>query len=354
MIWKLSNNCLGGIAMNELSALLSANVNDASTASQWQNDLQIQVHQFILKKLPDCHLPLAAAAAHHFEFQGKMIRAKMVMRGAHLMNVDSAAAVRWAAAVEVLHNASLIHDDICDGDKLRRGRQSVWVKFGKHVALTLGDWLIALSFELAAEAAQMSAAPKLVMLLARHMATTTAGEALEFESNCNFEWNTYLQIAADKTAPLLTAPLQGVAIMARDTDAEIAVSSYFRYLGKAYQVANDIMNFHGNDGAKSSGSDLGRRTPNAVTLSFRNNLSTIERSDFDRWYNSRNNAALASWQRAIAASNAIPFATDCMFDILRNAEMKANSLSSEVFEVISPVHALIKRVCINSVQRTRV
>ena len=60
----------------------------------------------------------------------------------------------WAAAIEVLHNASLIHDDICDGDRLRRERPAVWSVYGRDVALTLGDWLVALSFELAAEAAQ--------------------------------------------------------------------------------------------------------------------------------------------------------------------------------------------------------
>ena len=56
--------------------------------------------------------------------------------------------------------------------------------------------------------------------------------------------------------------------MALDARAEMVVASYFRYLGKAYQIANDIMNFDGQDGAKSVGSDLARRAPNAVTLSF--------------------------------------------------------------------------------------
>ena len=236
--------------------------------------------------------PLSSAATHHFENPGKMLRANMVMRGAYLLNVDHNAAIRWATAIELLHNASLVHDDICDGDKLRRGQQAVWAKFGRHVALTLGDWLIALSFELASEAAQIAKTPKLVTLLARHMATTTAGEAMEFESDRSYDWDRYLQIAADKTAPLLTAPLQGVAIMALDARAEMVVASYFRYLGKAYQIANDIMNFDGKDGAKSVGSDLARRAPNAVTLSFRDCLSAPSKAEFDVWYEAGDNAAL--------------------------------------------------------------
>ena len=127
----------------------------------------------------------------------------MAIRSASLAEIDTSISLLWAAAVEVLHNASLIHDDICDGDKQRRGRPSIWVKFGQDTALTLGDWLIALSFELASEAAEMSNTPRLVRILARHMATATAGQAMEFRWDSTQSWDVYLKIAADKTAPLL-------------------------------------------------------------------------------------------------------------------------------------------------------
>ena len=340
--------------MNELVTSLTASLDTTFPSSQIFSDDRQIVYDFILSRLPQAGEPLASASAHHFENSGKMLRARMVMRGAYLLNVDYNAAIRWAAAIELLHNASLVHDDICDGDKLRRGRQAVWAKFGRHVALTLGDWLIALSFELASEAAQIAKTPKLVTLLARHMATTTAGEAMEFEFDRKNDWDTYLQIAADKTAPLLTAPLQGVAIMALDVRAEMVVASYFRYLGKAYQIANDIMNFDGNDGAKSIGSDLARRAPNAVTLSFRDCLSAPKKAEFDVWYEAGDNAALLDWQAAICKSNAMERAGRCMLSILDDAETKAESLSVEIYEVISPVHALLKRVCLNSVKHLKV
>lgn len=340
--------------MNELITSLSASLDSNFSSSRTPSDNQQIVHNFILSRLPQVGEPLSTAAAHHYENPGKMLRASMVMRGAQLLNVDDAAAIRWAAAVELLHNASLVHDDICDGDKLRRGQQAVWAKFGRHVALTLGDWLISLSFELASEASQIAKTPKLVTLLARHMATTTAGEAMEFEFDRKNDWDRYLQIAADKTAPLLTAPLQGVAIMALDTRAEMAVASYFRYLGKAYQIANDILNFYGKDGAKSIGSDLGRRAPNAVTLSFRDGLKPVKQAEFDAWYETGDNAALANWQTEIRHSDAMERAGRRMLSILDDAEVKAESLSVELSEVISPVHALLKRVCLNSVKLLKV
>jgi geranylgeranyl pyrophosphate synthase len=340
--------------MNELLTSLSASLDTNVSSSRTSDNDHQNVYHFILSRLPQIGEPLSLAATHHFENPGKMLRAKMVMRGAHLLSVDNNAAIRWAAAVELLHNASLVHDDICDGDKLRRGQQAVWAKFGRNVALTLGDWLISLSFELASEASQISRTPKLVTLLARHMATTTAGEAMEFEFDRNNDWDTYLKIAADKTAPLLTAPLQGVAIMALDVSAEVVVASYFRYLGKAYQIANDIMNFDGNDGAKSVGSDLGRRAPNAVTLSFRDCLSATEQAKFDVWYEAGDNVVLMDWQAAISKSDATEHAGRYMMSILDDAETKVESLSAEIYEVISPVHALVKRVCLNSVKHLKV
>ena len=226
------------------------------------------VHELILNRLENVDASLSDAAFYHFKTPGKMLRAKMAMQSASLAKIDISISLLWAASVEVLHNASLIHDDICDGDKQRRGRASIWIKFGRDTALTLGDWLIALSFELASEAAEMSNTPRLVGILARHMATTTAGQAMEFKWDSTQSWDVYLKIAADKTAPLLTAPIHGVTLMSGTSGLGFAISGYFCDLGKAYQIANDILNFKGTDGAKLIAGDLARRAPNAVTVSF--------------------------------------------------------------------------------------
>ena len=223
------------------------------------------IHGFIIERMPKIGEPLSEAALHHFASPGKMLRAKMALRAADHLNVDRYAALHWAAAIEVLHNASLIHDDICDGDRLRRDRPAVWSVYGRDVALTLGDWLVALSFELAAEAAQRAQTPMLVKILATHMKTTTDGEAREFDVQPVRDWDHYLKGAGDKTAPLLTAPLEGVAAMALHGGAAPIIGDCFRALGNAYQIANDILNFSGGDGANTRGSDLGRRAPMALS-----------------------------------------------------------------------------------------
>ena len=334
--------------MNQLSALCDAFENEVNVLTSQACDPDL-VHALIVSRLPRPNQPLAKAAAHHFRLPGKMLRAKMAMRGAAILQVDHSAGMLWAASIEVLHNASLIHDDICDGDEKRRGRQAVWAKFGKNVALALGDWLIALSFELAAEAAEVVKTPRLVGVLAEHMATTTSGEAMEFEWNGNQSWEIYLRIAANKTAPLLTAPIQGIAVMAADCEAEVNVAHYFRDLGKAYQIANDILNFEGSDGAVLIAGDLARRSPSAVTLSFMGALCADEQVAFENWYNSNDNCQLEIWQNKVLNSRAIEIASRLMLTLLSDAELKANTFPLKLFEVVTPVHALIKRVCASSV-----
>ena len=163
--------------MNELVTSLSASLDTNFASSRTCSDDQQIVYSFILSRLPQAGEPLSSAAAHHFEHPGKMLRARMVMRGAHLLSIDNTAAIRWAAAVELLHNASLVHDDICDGDKICRGQQAVWAKFGRHVALTLVTVDRSI-IRAGIRGSQIAKTPKLVTLLARHMATTTAGEAM--------------------------------------------------------------------------------------------------------------------------------------------------------------------------------
>ena len=300
---------------------------------------------FIAARLPGVNQPLEEAAAHHFKKPGKMLRAKMALGASHLLNVDKAAALHWAIAIEVLHNASLIHDDICDGDHLRRGQPAVWSKYGRDIALALGDWLIALSFELAAEAAQRSNTLILLKLLSRHMKTTTMGEAREFNFQGTCSWQSYLDISADKTAPLFIAPIEGAAAMALHDVASKAIGSYFRCLGNAYQVANDILNFKGDDGAVSSGSDLIRRAPNAVIVIFREGLDDFTRARFDSWYVSGRQNDYLQWQSEIISSPAMNVAAVRMQSLIDDSVRLAEKLPAELIEVVIPIQEMLQHEC---------
>jgi geranylgeranyl pyrophosphate synthase len=333
----------------ELKQVLNLHLLQNDLALDFPSDAVDTLHNFILNRLPKSDNALAEAARHHFAKPGKMLRAKMALQAAKILKIDTAAALHWAVAIEVLHNASLIHDDICDGDKLRRGRLSVWSKYGRNVALTLGDWLIALAFELAAEAAQRAHTPSLVKILAQHMATTTAGEAAEFSLHTGLDWERYLEIAADKTAPLLTAPLEGVAAMALHGNAGAAIGTYFRNLGTAYQIANDILNFRALDGAGDLGSDLARRAPNAVVVQYRQTLCAESLAAFDDWCVLGSLDNLKTWQNNILQSDALALSAHEMQNALEQTALSAQALPVGLIEAISPVQSLLTQVCMRSV-----
>ena len=320
------------------------NTIEADTQPKYQLNNK-QLVEFIAVHLPKAGQPLAEAAAHHFEEPGKMLRAKMALQASHLLNVDRAAVLHWAVAIEILHNASLIHDDICDGDRLRRGRSAIWLKYGRDTALALGDWLVALSFELAAEAAQRSNTIMLLKILARHMKTTTMGEAREFNNHGTFSWESYLEISADKTAPFFIAPFEGVSAMALHDVAAKEVGSYFRCLGNAYQIANDISNFQVDDGSVKVSSDLNRRAPNAVIVLFRDGLDKFLKARFDNWYLSGIKDDCMHWQKQIIASSAVEISAIRMQDLIDYSKRLAEKLPSELVEIIIPVQQILQYEC---------
>ena len=181
------------------------------------------------------------------------------------------------------------------------------------------------------------------------MKTTTDGEAREFDVQPVRDWDHYLKGAGDKTAPLLTAPLEGVAAMALHGGAAPIIGDCFRALGNAYQIANDILNFSGGDGANTCGSDLGRRAPNGVVVLFRQQLAEARRREFDDWYACGTSEGLASWVDELRASGAPAEAARRMESLLEDATAYAGRLPTELSAVITPIQQLLQQVCLKSV-----
>ena len=217
------------------------------------------------------------------------------------------------------------------------------------MALTLGDWLVALSFELAAEAAQRTRTPMLVKILATHMKTTTDGEAREFDVQPVRDRDHYLKGADDKTAPLLTAPPEGVAAVARHGGAAPVIGDCFRALGNACQIANDILNFSGGDGANARGPDLGRCAPNGVVVLFRQQLDASRQGAFDDWYACGASEGLESRVDELRASGAATEAVRRMESLPGDAAAYANRLPTGLSTVITPVRQLLQQLCLKSV-----
>jgi geranylgeranyl pyrophosphate synthase len=302
-------------------------------------------NQFLNSILPSNTNPLSAAATHHFSSKGKQLRAKIALSAGEKFGADTTACLHWASAVELLHNASLIHDDICDGDTIRRNKASVWAKYGRDVALALGDWMIAEAFEQAAKAACASNSFNLVTKLSNHVKSTIAGQALEFDNALYPNMDKYFEISAGKTAPLFVAAIEGVAEMAGRSELIEEINHYFVSMGVCYQFANDIQNILGTDGAASPSSDLKRRAPNAVIVYFRNTLKIPERSLFDSWLAGKSQNKANYWQKKITESGAIHEVAKEMYKLLKRAEGVSGTLPKECIGVIAPIQKQLRNVC---------
>ncbi|HBO15206.1 MAG TPA: serralysin [Porticoccaceae bacterium] len=257
------------------------------------------------REMPQPDSSLYEAAAYHFNSPGKAFRAQLALSSGHALKLNAVDNLNWAAACELLHNASLIHDDISDASTHRRGQKSIHAQFGGDMALCLGDWMVAKAFALAGRNSRYAA--PLVVILAEAMQSTCSGQMSDIKQRqCAsiYDWEC---IASGKTTPLLIAPIKGATIAAGLHTELISLERLVSLCGLVYQGRNDI-----DDIVPSShrSSDLDGRKPNLVVSLFSENLTSND--DFTRWYNSDNTGRVGHWQRRIAASDAIVQANDAI------------------------------------------
>jgi geranylgeranyl diphosphate synthase type I len=191
---------------------------------------------------------------------GKRLRARLALFAAKALGGQIADGVAWGACCELLHNASLIHDDIQDGDRFRRGRPALWARYGTAQAINAGDLSIALSY-LAIGVIPVSDAMRwrlteTVSLAARRVVAGQAAE-LQLLSAELLNWETYASCVEGKTAALFSLPLEGAAIIAgRSREEARLLGDAFRSLGLLFQIQDDILDLYGDNGREMRGSDL--------------------------------------------------------------------------------------------------
>lgn len=181
---------------------------------------------------------LAGPATYLLRKQGKMIRPSLIFASARLLGRDMNEFVDLAVAGELLHTASLIHDDIIDKDTARRGLPAVHVRYGSETALLAGDALIAKAVELGAKYGST-----VVEAMAKTAIDMCAGELLDYDYQKRRRMpdvKTYLRIAKLKSASLIGRCASVVALHAKD-GTEDSLMRFGVELGIAFQIRDDIL-----------------------------------------------------------------------------------------------------------------
>ncbi len=200
------------------------------------------VNAVILDRMQS-EIPLIPALAGHLiAGGGKRMRPMLTLACAQLLDYPGARHHKLAAAVEFIHTATLLHDDVVDGSGLRRGKRTANVIWGNPASVLVGDFLFSRSFELMVEDGSL----KVLRILSNASAVIAEGEVnqLTAQRQIGLGEDRYLDIIAAKTAVLFSAACKIAAVVAeRDEAVEKALDTYGRNLGIAFQLVDDAIDY---------------------------------------------------------------------------------------------------------------
>jgi octaprenyl-diphosphate synthase len=197
------------------------------------------------------------AAKYVLQNGGKRIRPALLLLTAKLLGFPIAKAIDLGAAVEMIHAASLMHDDVLDDAEIRRGKPSSNVKWGNQISILVGDFLWCRSSEIAISYGN----DRILSSITAAVKNTTEGEILEIVRSSDFDINEedYLRIIELKTAMLFACSCQLGAILAgASKNFEETMKTYGLNIGIAFQLADDVLDYVSNDVnlGKKTGTDL--------------------------------------------------------------------------------------------------
>jgi geranylgeranyl diphosphate synthase type II len=186
------------------------------------------------------HVKNNNAASYHLTCGGARVRAMGALDVGAALGLDHQSAVTLASTVEMLHNASLMHDDLQDNDPDRRGHEAVWSKFGDSAAICAGDLLIAKAFGELANISTPNVLPKLLRHVQEAVSLTIAGQCKDIDSQNIKTLAGYEEIAAEKSGPLLRLSLELPLIASGNEGSLEATQAAISYFAIAYQIADDL------------------------------------------------------------------------------------------------------------------
>jgi octaprenyl-diphosphate synthase len=212
-----------------------------------------RIQQLIYPQIP----LIAALAAHLINAGGKRLRPLLTLACAKMCGYENGEDdVSLATAVEFIHTATLLHDDVVDGSHMRRGQEAANVIWGNQASVLVGDFLFSKSFELMVETKSLSA----LETLSKASSTIAEGEVLQLSIKGTIpDQDTYFQVITAKTATLFAAACRVGGIVAGQTPrGEQALWDFGLHFGIAFQLIDDALDYFGasENLGKSVGDDF--------------------------------------------------------------------------------------------------
>jgi octaprenyl-diphosphate synthase len=244
-------------------ALSAAAANEAASAGALERLVDAtrpgmeRVNAMILDRARS-HVELVPEIARYLiDAGGKRLRPMLTIASSQLFGRTSGSEVNFAAAVEFLHNATLLHDDVVDESTMRRGRAAARMNWGNQASVLVGDFLLGQAFMMMVETGSIPA----LEVISKAATVIAEGEVLQLSKTRDLTTTAddYNEVIRAKTAMLFEAATE-VGAMAGGADAtgRRALRDYGRELGYAFQLVDDVLDFRGEAGmlGKNTGDDL--------------------------------------------------------------------------------------------------
>jgi octaprenyl-diphosphate synthase len=216
-----------------------------------------EVNRIILDKAVS-DVELIPKLAHHLiDSGGKRLRPMLTLAAARLCGYGGSGHVKLAAAVEFMHTATLLHDDVVDDSDFRRGKRSARLVWGNQASVLVGDFLLGQAFRMMVDVGSLAA----LGILSNAAAVIAEGEVMQLAAakDTTTPEQDYLAIITAKTAALFSAATEvGAAIADRPEHEQAALRSYGLDLGIAFQLVDDALDYAGESAklGKATGDDF--------------------------------------------------------------------------------------------------
>jgi octaprenyl-diphosphate synthase len=243
-----------------------------------------RVNRLIRERMASEHAPrIPEVTAHLVEAGGKRLRPMLTLAAARLCGYGGPFHIHLAATVEFIHTATLLHDDVVDESRQRRGRPTANLLWDNKSSVLVGDYLFSRSFQLMVETGSL----RVLDILANASATIAEGEVLQLTAAQDLatDESVYLQVVRGKTAALFAAATEVGGVIAGAPEPQVrALHIYGDALGVAFQIVDDLLDYGGSSAVigKNVGDDFRERKLTLPVIKAVAKASTEERAFWRR------------------------------------------------------------------------
>ncbi len=242
----------------------------AEHRQRWMAPMWALIQEVVQEEGVDA-TPLQEMLAYQWESGGKRIRALLPLMVAEALGEEPGRLLGFGAACELIHNATLVHDDLQDGDRWRRGEPTVWAHYGEARAINLGDAMLYLApLCLGRVEAGEETLWRVGQQMNRYVLQVIAGQEREFALGLDgANWTDYEAMVRGKTSGLMALPVVGAArLCGMEGPVLETLGRMAGQLGVLFQIQDDILDLYGEKGRDKVGGDIREGKISALVVQY--------------------------------------------------------------------------------------